>query len=104
MLDGVNLSKLRLSWLRKQIGLVSQEPVLFELSVRENILYGATGDDEAITEEQMIAAAKAANAHKFVSALPNGCESQCDVFLDRFSVLLLTCITYDCIIKVHQLL
>jgi ATP-binding cassette, subfamily B (MDR/TAP), member 1 len=66
MLDGVDIQRLRLKWLRAQMGLVSQEPALFATTVRENILFGK----EDATEEEVMAAAKAANAHNFISQLP----------------------------------
>lgn len=59
-------------WLRARIGLVNQEPVLFNVSVRENILYGR---DEA-TYDEIIAAAKLANAHHFIVKLPKVCFVQ----------------------------
>ena len=62
------MKKLNLKWLRSQIGVVSQEPVLFDTSIAENIRYGR----EEATEEDIIEAAKKANAHNFISALPNG--------------------------------
>ncbi|OEL38178.1 ABC transporter B family member 11 [Dichanthelium oligosanthes] len=68
-LDGVDIKSLKVSWLRGQMGLVSQEPVLFNDTIRANIAYGKQGD---ATEEEIIAAAKAANAHQFISALPQG--------------------------------
>ncbi|XP_042009422.1 ABC transporter B family member 9-like isoform X1 [Salvia splendens] len=68
-LDGVELRKFRLSWLRQQMGLVSQEPVLFNDTIRANIAYGKKGE---VTEEEIINATKAANAHTFISGLPNG--------------------------------
>ncbi|KAF3456696.1 hypothetical protein FNV43_RR01350 [Rhamnella rubrinervis] len=68
-LDGVEIKKLKLSWLRQQMGLVSQEPVLFNETIRDNIAYGKQGD---VTEEEMISVTKAANAHDFVSSLPDG--------------------------------
>lgn len=72
-LDGVDLRNLNLPWLRQQIGLVSQEPVLFQMSIRDNILYGTKSlVDSETTEEAMIKAAKAANAHNYITALPNG--------------------------------
>ena len=55
-------------WLRKQIGLVSQEPALFAMTIRENIRYGLEGASDAQVEE----AARSANAHDFISALPDG--------------------------------
>jgi len=68
-LDGVDIKGLKVSWLRRQMGLVSQEPVLFNDTIRANIAYGKQGD---ATEEEIVAAAKAANAHRFISALPEG--------------------------------
>lgn len=64
-LDNIVLSKLDPRWLRSQIGVVSQDPVLFNTSIKENISYG---NDQA-SEEQIIAAAKAANIHDFISTL-----------------------------------
>ena len=66
LLDGVNISQLNVQWLRSHIGLVGQEPVLFDTTIRENILYG----NDNVTEEEMIKAAKEANAHDFISKLP----------------------------------
>ncbi|KAL6846430.1 hypothetical protein ACP4OV_023878 [Aristida adscensionis] len=71
-LDGVNLRSLRLSWLRQQVGLVGQEPVLFNDTIRANITYGKGAP---VTEEEVVAAAEAANAHRFISALPGGYET-----------------------------
>ncbi|KAJ1278281.1 hypothetical protein BS78_04G068100 [Paspalum vaginatum] len=71
-LDGVDIRRLRLKWLRSQVGLVSQEPVLFATSIRENILFGK----EDAAEEEVVAAAKAANADEFISQLPQGYDTQ----------------------------
>ncbi|XP_066320143.1 putative multidrug resistance protein [Miscanthus floridulus] len=71
-LDGVDIRRLRLKWLRAQMGLVSQEPALFATSIRENILLGK----EDATEEEVVAAAKAANAHSFIAQLPQGYDTQ----------------------------
>ena len=68
-LDGVDIKDLKVSWLRRQMGLVSQEPILFNDTIRANIAYGKEGE---ATEEEITAAAKAANAHRFISALPQG--------------------------------
>jgi ATP-binding cassette, subfamily B, bacterial len=70
-LDGVDLRDIRLEALRRQIAIVLQEPVLFAASIRENIAYGNT---EASFDE-IIEAAKAAGAHDFVRALPEGYET-----------------------------
>ena len=72
LLDEVDIRKFRLSWLRQQMGLVSQEPVLFNESIRANILYGNDGN---ATVEEIDAAAKAANAYNFISALPDGYDT-----------------------------
>ena len=65
-IDKNNVSQLNLNWLRSQIGVVSQEPVLFGLSIKENILYGKEG----ATDDEILAAAKNANAHEFIMSLP----------------------------------
>ncbi|GLJ36715.1 hypothetical protein SUGI_0738890 [Cryptomeria japonica] len=72
LLDGVDITKLKLKWLRSQIGLVSQEPALFATSIKENILFGKEGG----SMEEVIAAAEAANAHKFITQLPDGYDTQ----------------------------
>ena len=66
LLDGVDISKLNVGWMRSHIGVVGQEPVLFDTTIRENIRYG----NDSVTEEEMIKAAKEANAHDFISKLP----------------------------------
>ncbi|GMP95459.1 hypothetical protein CsSME_00044503 [Camellia sinensis var. sinensis] len=68
MIDRKDIKKLKLKSLRKHIGLVQQEPALFATSIYENILYGREGASEA----EVIEAAKLANAHSFISALPEG--------------------------------
>lgn len=80
LLDGHNLKSLQLKWLRDQIGLVSQEPVLFATSIIENILYGK---DNASMEE-IKEAAKAANAHSFIENLPNGYNTQVQLLARQF--------------------
>ena len=70
-LDGNDLRGLSQDWLRSNLGLVAQEPVLFSGSVRANIMYGKPTASEAEIEE----AARAANAHSFVTALPDGYET-----------------------------
>uniref|UniRef100_A0A0E0JJS6 MDR-like ABC transporter n=1 Tax=Oryza punctata TaxID=4537 RepID=A0A0E0JJS6_ORYPU len=69
LFDGVELETLKVSWLRLQIGLVAQEPVLFNGTIHANIAYGKQGD---ASEDEIIAAAEAANAHQFISGLPDG--------------------------------
>jgi len=65
-LDGIEIQRLQLKWLRQQMGLVSQEPVLFNDTVRANIAYGKGGD---ATEAEIVVAAELANAHQFISSL-----------------------------------
>lgn len=64
--DGVDIQRLQLRWLRQQMGLVSQEPVLFNDTIRENIAYGKQGN---ATESEIVAASELANAHNFISSL-----------------------------------
>ena len=54
--------------LRSQIGIVSQEPILFDMSIRDNIAYG--DNSREVPMEEIIAAAKQANIHDFISRLP----------------------------------
>ncbi|KAL4653636.1 hypothetical protein ACB092_01G319100 [Castanea dentata] len=72
LLDGVAINKLQLKWLRSQMGLVSQEPALFATTIKENILFGK----ENATMEEIEEAAKASNAHSFISQLPQGYDTQ----------------------------
>lgn len=72
LLDGVDIKKLNIRWLRQQIGLVSQEPVLFNGTIRSNIAYGKQGP---VPEEEIIAAAEATRAHHFISSLPQGYDT-----------------------------
>ena len=71
IIDDHEVANLNLKWLRRQIGIVSQEPVLFNTTIAENILYGK--EEASITEIQE--AAKMANAHGFICKLPNGYDT-----------------------------
>ncbi|GMN57287.1 hypothetical protein TIFTF001_026389 [Ficus carica] len=71
LLDGENIKNLKLEWLRSQIGLVTQEPALLSLSIRDNIAYGRDATFDQIEE-----AAKIAHAHTFISSLEKGYETQ----------------------------
>jgi ATP-binding cassette subfamily B (MDR/TAP) protein 1 len=66
LIDGINLKEFQLKWIREKIGLVSQEPVLFTSSIKDNIAYGKDG----ATTEEIKAAADLANAAKFIDKLP----------------------------------
>src|SRR2546430_7167493 len=68
MIDGQDIARVKLGLLRAQIAIVSQEPFLFNGTVRENILYGKIG----ATDEELKGAARAANCHEFVARLPEG--------------------------------
>jgi ATP-binding cassette subfamily B protein len=70
-LDGTDLRDYNLMDLRKQFGIVLQEPVLFSNTITDNIAYGRPDADE----EDIIAAAMAANAHDFIEALPEGYDT-----------------------------
>ncbi|XP_049381952.1 ABC transporter B family member 15-like [Solanum stenotomum] len=73
-IDGRDVRSYHLRSLRKHIALVSQEPTLFAGTIRQNIAYGAS---EEVDESEIIEAAKAANAHDFISALKDGYETWC---------------------------
>ncbi len=72
LLDGVDLRDYRLADLRAQFAFVLQQPVLFSTTIAENIAYGRPG----ASEDEIVAAARAANAHDFIVALPDGYASQ----------------------------
>jgi ABC-type multidrug transport system fused ATPase/permease subunit/GT2 family glycosyltransferase len=72
LLDGVDLRDYKLEDLRKQFGIVLQESILFSTTIADNIAYGRPH----ASEEEIIAAAKAANAHEFIVRLPEGYQTQ----------------------------
>ena len=74
LIDGKDIRDYNVKWLRSQVGLVSQEPTLFGMSIRENIQMGAI--DRKVNDEEIIAACKKSNAHRFISALPEGYDTQ----------------------------
>jgi ATP-binding cassette subfamily B protein len=67
-IDGTNIKTVKLKSLRDHIGIVQQDVYLFSGTIKENILYGKPG----ATDEEMINAAKNANAHEFITRLPDG--------------------------------
>lgn len=71
-LDGVEIQTLQLKWLRQQMGLVGQEPVLFNDTIRANIAYGKEG---RASEAEIVAASELANAHRFISGLQQGYDA-----------------------------
>ena len=72
VIDGCDIREVTMESLREQVGIVPQETLLFNGTVYDNILYGRLD----ATEEEVLNAAKAANAHNFILELPNGYETQ----------------------------
>ncbi|XP_031235864.1 phosphatidylcholine translocator ABCB4 isoform X4 [Mastomys coucha] len=68
LLDGQEAKKLNVQWLRAQLGIVSQEPILFDCSIAENIAYG--DNSRVVSHEEIVRAAKEANIHPFIETLP----------------------------------
>uniref|UniRef100_A0A8B9KFY5 ATP-binding cassette, sub-family B (MDR/TAP), member 5 n=1 Tax=Astyanax mexicanus TaxID=7994 RepID=A0A8B9KFY5_ASTMX len=66
--DGMDTRGLNLAWLRSQLGLVSQEPILFDCTITENIQYG--DNSRVVSQEEVVEAAKKANIHEFILNLP----------------------------------
>ncbi|KAK5603038.1 Multidrug resistance protein 1 [Crenichthys baileyi] len=74
VMDSIDVKQLNIHWLRSQIGIVSQEPVLFDCTLAENIAYG--DNSRSVTLEEIEAAAKAANIHNFIDELPQKYNTQ----------------------------
>ncbi|XP_023145774.2 ATP-binding cassette, sub-family B (MDR/TAP), member 4 isoform X2 [Amphiprion ocellaris] len=74
MLDNMNAKQLNIHWLRSHIGIVSQEPILFDCTLAENIAYG--DNSRKVTMEEIEAAAKSANIHSFIEELPQKYNTQ----------------------------
>ncbi|MGQ9880227.1 MAG: ABC transporter transmembrane domain-containing protein [Armatimonadota bacterium] len=72
LIDGVDVRKIRMEDLRRHVGVVLQDPFLFPGTIRENIAYAKPD----ATQEEIIAAAKAANAHDFILRFPDGYDTQ----------------------------
>ena len=89
-LDGHDIKVLNLRWLRSMMGLVQQEPALFNLSIRDNIAYG--DNSRTVTQEEIETAARMANIHDLIVALPQVClrhtraarsyDALCNLFRD----------------------
>uniref|UniRef100_A0A2I3LFS2 ATP binding cassette subfamily B member 4 n=1 Tax=Papio anubis TaxID=9555 RepID=A0A2I3LFS2_PAPAN len=69
LLDGKEIKQLNVQWLRAHLGIVSQEPILFDCSISENIAYG--DNSRVVSQEEIVRAAKEANIHAFIESLPN---------------------------------
>jgi ABC-type multidrug transport system fused ATPase/permease subunit len=74
LLDGKNINYLNTQWLRSQMALVSQEPVLFSYSIRDNIAYGI--NTRFVDMDEIVGAAVKANIHQFIKDLPNGYDTK----------------------------
>ncbi|XP_059113272.1 ATP-dependent translocase ABCB1 [Peromyscus eremicus] len=68
-LDGKEVKQLNIQWLRAQLGIVSQEPILFDCSIAENIAYG--DNSRVVSQDEIVRAAKEANIHQFIESLPD---------------------------------
>ncbi|XP_076066354.1 ATP-binding cassette sub-family B member 10, mitochondrial-like [Oratosquilla oratoria] len=73
-LDGIPITQLDPHWIRSIVGSVSQEPILFSTTIRENLLYGAR-DPSSVTEEDLLNACREANALNFIGSFPNKFET-----------------------------
>ncbi|KAI8141628.1 putative ABC transporter protein [Fennellomyces sp. T-0311] len=72
LVDGNDVKDINLRWLREQIGVVSQEPVLFNMTIRQNLMLGV---HHQVTQEDVINACQKANCHSFISKLPKGYDT-----------------------------
>ena len=72
LLDGQDLNEIDPRWLHRNIGIVTQEPTLFAATIKENILYAVQQSGRQYTDQDVIDAAIAANAHDFITSLPDG--------------------------------
>ncbi|ODM90920.1 Bile salt export pump [Orchesella cincta] len=81
--DGVDLRKLNLDYVRQQISLVSQEPILFDCSIKDNIAYGSNERD--VEMDDIINAAIATNMHSFITSLPAGYETRVGLLGNQLS-------------------
>jgi ABC-type multidrug transport system fused ATPase/permease subunit len=71
-IDGIDIRRLDLQWVRSNIGYVQQEPQLFGLTIRENVTYGL---DRDVSDEEMVQVCETANAHDFVDKWPDGYDT-----------------------------
>uniref|UniRef100_A0A4X1SXN1 ATP binding cassette subfamily B member 1 n=1 Tax=Sus scrofa TaxID=9823 RepID=A0A4X1SXN1_PIG len=69
LIDGREIKELNVQWLRAHMGIVSQEPILFDCSIAENIAYG--DNSRVVSQEEIVQAAKEANIHPFIETLPD---------------------------------
>jgi len=93
-IDGIDIRQLNIKWLRNNIGVVSQEPVLFAKSIAENIRYGRDG----ITQEDIEKAVICANAYNFISRLPDVCVFN---ILDSYDLITYFIVTHSLYLAMH---
>jgi ABC-type multidrug transport system fused ATPase/permease subunit len=72
LIDGIDVSEMRLPSLRRNVSMVLQDTFLFAGTIKENLRFG----NKEASEEELVAAAKAANAHNFIEALPRGYDTR----------------------------
>merc|ERR1719420_1005334 len=76
MVSGSDLCSLDTKWIKSKMALVQQEPVLFGLSIRENVSYGRRSwDSSEVTEKEVIEVCQQANAHEFIQDFPDGYDT-----------------------------
>jgi len=75
LFDGHDVLDLDPTWLRRHVAMVRQEPVMFGMTIRENIAYACAAAGRDVSNAEVIAAAKRAHAHEFISQFPEGYET-----------------------------
>lgn len=83
LIDGHDIRTLNLSWLRSQMGFVQQEPVLFNLSIKQNIAYG--DNTRHVSQSEIEEAAKKANIHDRIISLPDVSNARVSTTLIRIN-------------------
>jgi ATP-binding cassette subfamily B (MDR/TAP) protein 1 len=76
LLDGTDLAQIDPRWLHRNISIVTQEPTLFATTIKQNILYAVEDTGREVSDEELYAAARAANAHDFITAFPDGYDTK----------------------------
>ncbi|KAF9345803.1 ATP-binding cassette, sub-B (MDR TAP), member 4, partial [Mortierella sp. AD094] len=74
-IDGIEVKDFNVRHLRDRVGLVSQEPILFNATIKQNIIYGVRKDQQVLTDQEIEQVCRIANAHDFVSRLPDKYET-----------------------------
>ncbi len=95
LLDGIDIKNLNIHWLRSKCSYVEQEPVLFNISIKENICYGIEGD---VSQEQIDEAARKANIYDRIQSLRNVCINKLST-IDTYIINLLRIIIHNVAVK-----